>query len=43
MMSSTALMWLLIVYAITVHQDLGRVEAPAAPLALKPRALAGRA
>jgi exopolysaccharide production protein ExoQ len=40
MMSSTALMWLLIVYAFTVHQDVGRVEATPEPRALRPRALA---
>jgi exopolysaccharide production protein ExoQ len=40
MMSSTALMWLLIVYAVTVHQDLGRVNAKPDQRALRPRVLA---
>jgi exopolysaccharide production protein ExoQ len=42
MMSSTALMWLLIVYALTVHQDLGRVEAKPELRAIRPRVLLAR-
>jgi O-antigen ligase len=41
MMSSTALMWLLVVYAITVHQDLGPAVAKPEPLRTSlPRLLA---
>jgi O-antigen ligase len=41
MMSSTALMWLLIVYAITVHQDVGPAVAKPEPLRTSlPRLLA---